>query len=801
MLDDVRYALRGMLRSPGFTAVALLMIALGTGANAAMFSVINGVMLQSPFTDPDRIGILRVMAPRGAATVGISIPQYRSLVASPGPFEAVAAMGGGTRPMIAGLGEPRRFNDECVTAGMFRVLGTPPLLGRVFSDEDDRPGAAVVAVLSYDFWKRELGGAADVPGRTVTIDGRPATIIGVMPRRFAGPLSRNDNDGWLPLGPAFSGGVAPGCRLPGLSPALSVVAFGRLAPGASFDGAAAQATVSAGIERIPTANGTLGAKLTLTPIEEQTFDDVRTPLLALLGAVGLVLLIACANVANLQLERVFGRRRELAVRMAIGASRTRVVRQTLTENVLLYIVGCAAGVLIAGWTLDLIVGLMPGYVPHLNDIGVDARVLAATFAVSLSAGLLVGIVPALQASSTSLIDDLRVSFRTATPAGLRTRRVLVVVQLALSLTLLVGAALMIRTFLTLRPSEPGFTTRDKLTASLRLQGARAANAAVFFDALLDRVGRLPGVQGVTASSYLPVSGNIGLATIQTDGTAVEVFTGVVMPNYFDEMHIPVLRGRAFDTHDTRGAPPVAIVNEAFVRRFGEGRASLGASLVVTGLDRQAEARQIVGVIRDTRSSGADTRARPELYVPFAQTPYPSMNVIVRSANPSDPRLAADIRGAVAAIDSTLVADRIIPLAELLDSRVATWRFGAWLLGVFAGMALLLAAVGLAAAIAWWVTQRTREIGVRMALGANPAAVSRMVVRQAAGIAAAGIVLGLTGAAASTRLIASWLYGVTPLDAPTFAWSAAAMLVIAVAASYLPVRRAARVDPLIALRAE
>jgi len=360
---------------------------------------------------------------------------------------------------------------------------------------------------------------------------------------------------------------------------------------------------------------------------------------------------------------------------------------------------------------------------------------------------------------------------------------------------------MIRTFLTLRPSEPGFTTRDKLTASLRLQGARAANAAVFFDALLDRVGRLPGVQGVTASSYLPVSGNIGLATIQTDGTAVEVFTGVVMPNYFEEMHIPVLRGRAFDTHDTRGAVPVAIVNEAFVRRLGAARASLGASLVVTGLDRQAEARQIVGVIRDTRSNGGDTRARPELYVPFAQTPYPSMNVIVRSTNPSDPRLAADIRGAVAAIDSTLVADRIIPLAELLDSRVATWRFGAWLLGIFAGMALLLAAVGLAAAIAWWVTQRTREIGVRMALGANPAAVSRMVVRQAAGIAAAGIVLGLAGAAASTRLIASWLYGVTPLDVPTFAWSAAAMLVIAVAASYLPVRRAARVDPLIALRAE
>jgi len=800
MLDDVRYALRGMVRSPGFTAVALMMIALGTGANAAMFSVIDGVMLRSPFADPERIGIVRIVPPGRPVTGPISIPQFQRLVTSPGPFEAVAAVGGGTRPVLAGLGELRRFNNECVTAGMFKVLGTAPLFGRVFTPDDDRPGAPGVVVISHDFWTRELGGAPDVLGRSLTLDGMPATVVGVMPRRFGGPYSRNNNDGWLPLGPALASGASPGCRALGLAPNFSVIAFVRLTPGVSFEQAAVQGTTASGIERIPGADGTLGSKLSVASLEEQTFDEVRTPMLALLGAVGLVLLIACANVANLQLERVFGRRRELAVRMAIGATRTRVVRQTLTENVLLYIVGSAAGVLIAGWTLDLIVGLMPGYVPHLNDIGVDARVLAATFGVSLAAGLLVGVVPAVQASSASLIDDLRVSFRTATPAGLRTRRVLVVVQLALSLTLLVGAALMIRTFLTLRPSSPGFTSHDKLTASLRLQGARATNPAVFFDALVERVRRLPGVQGVTGSTYLPVSGNIGLATIQTGETPIEVLAGVVMPDYFEEMQIPVLRGRAFDARDSRGAPPVAIVNEAFLRRLG-ARASLGASLVVTGLDRKTETRQIVGVIRDTRSNGGDTRARPELYFPFAQTPYPSMSLIVRSAYPSDPRLAADIRQAVATIDPTLVADRITPLSALLDSRVATWRFAAWLLGVFAGLALLLAAVGLAAAIAWWVTQRTREIGVRMALGANPAAVSRMVVRQAAGIAAAGILLGLAGAAASTRLIANWLYGVTPLDAPTFAWSAAAMLAVAAASSYIPVRRAARVDPLVALRTE
>src|SRR4051812_34484591 len=615
MIDDIRYALRGMARSPGFTAIALLMIALGTGANAAMFSVINGVLLQSPFTDPDRIAIVRVAAPDRGATAGISIPQYQSLAASPGPFEAVAALGAGTRPTLAGLGEARRFNDECVTASMFRVLGTPPLLGRVFSDADDRPGAPRVVVLSYDFWRRELGGSADVLGRSLTIDATPATIVGVMPRRFSGPLSHNNNDGWMPLGSAFSTGASPGCRVLGLAPAWSVNVFVRVAPGASFDGAAAQATASAGIEHIAMANGKLGAHLTLTPIEEHTFDDVRTPLLALLGAVGLVLLIACANVANLQLERVFGRRRELAVRMAIGATRARVVRQALLENVLLYLAGCAAGALIAGWTLDLIVALMPGSVPHLNDIHLDARVLSATFAVSAIAGLVVGVAPALQASSPSLIDDLRASFRTATPRGVRLRRALVIGQVALSLTLLVGAALMIRTFLTLRPTNPGFTSSDKVTTTIRLQGTRAAEPGVFFGELLDRVSRLPGVQGVTGSTYLPVSGSVGIATVRTGDTPVEVLSGIVMPNYFDEMRIAVVRGRAFETADGPGTRPVAIVNDAFLRRLGPSRASLGATIEVTGLDRRTEPRQIVGIIHDTRSNGGDTRSRPELYVP------------------------------------------------------------------------------------------------------------------------------------------------------------------------------------------
>ena len=390
------------------------------------------------------------------------------------------------------------------------------------------------------------------------------------------------------------------------------------------------------------------------------------------------------------------------------------------------------------------------------------------------------------------------SFRTATPAGIRTRRVLVVVQLALSLTLLVGAALMIRTFLTLRPWNPGFTTRDKLTASLRLQGARATNPAIFFDALLERVRSLPGVQGVTASSYLPVRKH-GLATIQTGETAIEVFTGVVMPNYFEEMQIPVLRGRAFDARDGRGSPPVAIVNEAFVRRLGASRVARR----VDGGDGPGSARRRrarSSASSGTRAAMGKTRARPGALRP--------VRARRRSRDEPDRALGEPVRPAAGdghppGRRSHLAAApmAITPLAELLDTRVATWHFGAWLLGVFAAMALLLAAVGLTAAMAWWVTQRRR--GDRRAHGARRECGrrSRMVVRQAAGLAAAGIVLGLAGAAASTRLIASWLYGVTPLDVPTFAWSAAGMLAVAIGASYIPVRRAARVDPLVALRAE
>jgi putative ABC transport system permease protein len=703
LVHDLRFAWRAMLRAPGFTTVAVVMIALGTGANAAMFSMVDSMMLRSPFPDADRLAIVLVGTPGQRPGAAVALAQYRSLQESAPAFEEVGAMGSGQRPTVGGLGTLRRMNVECISAGMFRTLGTRALYGRTFTADEDRAGGPGAVVLSYQFWQRELGGAPDAVGRLVTLNGVAATIVGIMPRRFGGPYSRNNNDGWLPLGPALGGVTASGCNGRG-----DVAVFVRVRSAVSLEAAAAQAGASAGLDRIPDWQGRLGATLTLISLERQTLLSFRGQLVALLGAVGLVLLIACANVANLQIERVFGRRRELAVRLAIGATRGRLVRECLTENLLLCVLGGVAGLIAARATLHLLVGLMPVNVPRVNAIDMSGRILMVTLGIACLAGIAVGLVPALQASSASMVDDLRQSSPTSTAASSWTRRVLVTVQIALSLTLLVGAILMIRTFLTLRPVQPGFTAADKLTAAVRLQGVFAPEPIPYFTRLFDRLRAIPGVQGVAGSTYLPMSGLTSSADVVAGGTAIDIWTiGAVTPNYFAEMEIPLAGGRSFEDHDDASAPPVAIVNEAFVRRAWPGGNPLGETIDVQRAGVRTR-RLIVGVIRDTRVLGSSLRSSPELYVPFAQSPGPFLNVIIRTPNPADPRLPAAVSGAAAALDPSQVIDRLASYQAFLDSRVASPRFGAWVLGMFAAMAVLLAAVGLAASIAWWVTRRTRE---------------------------------------------------------------------------------------------
>jgi putative ABC transport system permease protein len=577
--------------------------------------------------------------------------------------------------------------------------------------------------------------------------------------------------------------------------------FARLKPEVSYGAAARQTTDEAGIDRLPDWRGKTGNRVAIDQLENINVSEMRTPLLALVGAVGFVLLIACANVANLQLERAVGRRRELAIRLAIGATRGRVLRQTLTETLLLYLIGGAAGAVAAMWTMHVIVGLLPAGVPHVDDVAVNARVLMVTLLFSCSAGIVVGLGPALTDASPRMLGHLKVSAPTGFRGGTWIRRGLVVAQVALSLTLLVGAGLMVRTFLTLRPTSPGFVARDKVTAFVRERSPSAVPPEMFFRRLLDRLAEIPGTQAVSGSTYLPMSGTVDMGSVTAAETTLSPWRGEVTPNYFGEMQIPIVRGRAFADADGPAAPPVAIVNETFAHRAWRDGDPIGATIITRARGGVGVTLRVVGLARDTRSLGGDLNTRPELYVPFAQEPGAYLNIIVRTSDPFDVRLPAEIRAAATELDPLQVVDRIRPLQAMLDEGVATPRFGAWLLGVFAAMAILLAAVGLAASIAWWVAQRTREIGVRMALGADAASVARLFVRQAVLLTATGIVLGLGGAAAATRLLSGWLYGVTPLDLPTFAGSAAGMLGIALLASYLPARRATLVDPLVTLKAE
>ena len=669
-----------------------------------------------------------------------------------------------------------------------------------------------MAVISHRFWQRVMNGAPDALGRQLNLNGLPITIIGVMPHGFSGRTSHDNTDGWLPIAMpplvkapprrrAETTGDVDLAGLPACVPDGTLNVFARLKPAISYGAAARRTTDESGIDRLPDWRGNAGGRVAINQLENINVSEMKTPLLALVGAVGFVLLIAYANVANLQLERAVGRRRELAIRLAIGATRGRVLRQTLTETLLLYLIGGAAGAVAAMWTMHLIVGLLPAGVPHIDEVAVNTRVLIVTLAFSCTAGIVVGLGPALTAASPGMLAHLKVSAPTGFRGGTWIRRALVVAQVALSLTLMVGAALMVRTFLTLRPTSPGFVSQDKVTAVVRERSPSAVPPDVFFRRLFDRLAEIPGTQAVSGSTYLPMSGVVTSGAVSAGNATLSPWRGAVTPNYFAEMQIPIIRGRAFADADGAATPPVVIVNETFAHRaWGDGD-PIGAIVITNARGGGRVARRVVGLARDTRSLGGDLITRPEMYTPFAQDAGANLNIILRTSDPFDVRLPAQIRAAATGLDPLQVVDRIRPLQAMLDDGVATPRFGAWLLGVFAAMAVLLAAIGLAASIAWWVAQRTREIGVRMALGADAASVMRLFVRQGLALTTAGVVVGLGGAAAATRLLSGWLYGVTPLDVPTFAGSAAGMLTIALLASYFPARRAALVDPLVTLKAE
>jgi putative ABC transport system permease protein len=776
--DDLRYALRLMARAPAFTALAVTMLALGTGVNVAMFTVIDAVMLRSPFTNPEHLAIVLVRSSEGRLTAAVPTDQYQALVAEPRTLTAVAAVGGGSH-LLTGGGEPRRPDLECVSASMFDVLGTRPLVGRVFTRDEDRPGAAPTLVLSFDFWN-ELGRPA--LGSVLRLNETAVTVIGVMPSGFAGPYSRSDTRGWLPLNVTLIGNGLTGCRADS-----GVNAFARVRSDLSLEEAAAA-----------------HPGVVLRSLTEQTFEELRTPFRMLVAAVVCVLLIACLNVGGLQLERVVARRREMALRVALGASRARIVRQMLTEHVVIAVVAAIAAVATTAMTLRALVSLLPTNLPYLAQIEVNGRVWLAATAVALISASVSAVVPLLQTKEVDPGRHLAEGTRTTTRSSTWTRHSLVVAQIGLSIVVLIGAGLMIQTFLTLRPSEPGFEPRGKLTTLVRLPGATPDASAVFFDQLFDRVRAINGVRGVSGSSYLPMMGVVSSTRITFNEKTLTAYGAAITPEYLSQMQIRVIAGRGFNARDATHSAPVAIVNEFFAEQLRPGGAVLGERVLAPGPRRSGERpieREIVSVIANTRFFGSNTRPAAEFYVPYAQSPIPVLYLIVDADMRQQSRVSSEIRRAIRALDPQLVVENIESFADVVNARVARPRLGAWLLGLFAAIALVLSAVGLMTMLGWWVSRRLRELGIRVALGASRSQVMGLVLGQGMMLAGGGIVVGCLAAAGVTRYLQGWIYGVTPLDTATFVGASTIMLVIGCAAMCVPLKRALTVDPVVILRTE
>jgi putative ABC transport system permease protein len=808
LLQDLRHAARMLLRAPGFTVVAVLTLGLGIGANTAIFSVVNGVLLRPlPFAEPDRVIQFGTIPSGEEPTAGyLSPPDFVSLREGSRSFtDVVAFMAGGAT--LTGMDEPQRLDAAWVSAGFFELLGAEPVLGRTLRPEENEPGNTEVAVLAHALWQQAFGADPAVIGRTVELNGVARTIVGVAPPGFGFPEERAV---WVPLSynETFSAGTDVNRR----AQYLQVLA--RLQPGASLEEARAEAgTISARLERaFPQTNTNVA--LAFVPVREVLVGDVRTPLLILLGAVGLVLLIACTNVANLLLARAARREGEMAMRSALGAGRSRIVRQLLTESVLLGVLGGVLGLLLAIWGTALLTSLQPEGIPRLQEIGVDGRVVAFTLGVSLLTGVVFGLIPALQVTRPNLMGSLREGGRGSLSGrqGQRARNLLVVSEMALAVMLLVGAGLLMRSFLQLQQVDPGFRPQQTLAADLSLPDRsypEEAQRAEFYRSLLERIGGLPGVRAVGAVSMLPMGSEQFIINYQVrgrepaaPGEAVSLEVRIATPEYFRAMEIPLLRGRAFTEADHADAPQVALINETAARQIFPDEDPIGQFIALGwGIDEDRFAGgEVVGIVGDVRQFGPGADFAQEIYLPFAQIPLHDMTVVARTAG--DPQaLAGVMRGEVRTLDPALPVMDLRTLEHVVSRAVAQPRFYMLLLSLFAAVALALAAIGIFGVLAYLVTQRTREIGLRIALGADPGTVQRLVAGRALRLAIGGVVAGMLGALALTRVLESLLYGVSATDPLTFVAVSLILIGVALVASYLPARRAARVDPMVTLRAE
>jgi putative ABC transport system permease protein len=808
-LQDLRYGFRMLVKRPGFTVIAVLALALGIGANTAIFSVVNAVLLRPlPYKDPQRIVAVWETNPQLGAEMRnrneVAMGNFLDWRAQNQTFERMGALTYANANLTGG-GEPERLQSMVVTTDLFDVLGVQPALGRSFRPEEENVASPRVVVLSHGLWQRRFGADPTVVGRTLTINGNQVTVVGVMPQGFQLQFPTSMQvEMWLPMR---------------IDPAATVEArnfhylyvLARLKDGVSLEQSQAGMNSIAGQlqQQYPETNAGKGAHV--VSLHKQLVGNVQPYLYVLFAAVGFVLLIACANVANLLLARVAARHKEVAIRIALGASRWRLIRQLLTESILLASVGGLLGLLLAYWGIDLLVALTPGDVPRLNEIGLHAPVFIWTLLVSILTGVLFGLAPALQASKPDLNESLKESGRSS--AGLersRLRNLLVVSEVALALVLLVCAGLMIKSFMRLQQVSPGFEPKNLLTMNISLSRQKypeAQKANGFYNQLFERVRAVPGVESVGGIDPLPLSDSNGTTSFVVEGGPMlaqadrpEVGERSITPDYFQTMRIPILKGRAFTEQDRENTPRALIVNEALARRYWPNEEVLGKRL---GFEDDASKQvwwEIVGVVGNVKHERLDAEAKPELFFPYGQSPRNFMSLVVRTS--SDPSMMiTGVRDQVLAIDKDQPVFDIKTMEQRLSKSVAQSRFIMLLLGVFSALALILAAVGIYGVMAYVVSLRTHEIGIRMALGAQSRDVLWMVVRQGMTLTLIGVAIGLVAAFALTRLMSSLLYGVTATDPLTFITVALVLSMVALLAIFIPARRATRVDPMEALRYE
>jgi putative ABC transport system permease protein len=816
MMADLKFAFRMLAKAPGFAATAILTLAIGIGANTAIFSVVNAVLLKPlPFPNAEELVALGSVDAREHLVdlKSVSFPDFRDFREQAHSFQALAVHRS-LNLALTGSGEAQNLRGHEVSGEFFDVLGVKPALGRGFTRAEEVAGGGpngLTTVLSYGFWMRHFKGDRTAVGRTIILNGQPHTIVGVMPKGFSFPIDNDPVDVYITVAAdsASADGGKPQNEQRGNH---TYQVTGRLKPGVSVDQAAAELrTIAAALEKqYPDSNTNFSVGV--LALRREMVGDLASALYILFGAVGCVLLIACANVANLLLARATVRGKEIAVRTALGASRARIIRQLLVESIVLAAIGGALGLVIAAWGTDVLVSLIPQNIPRISEIKLDARVLAFTFAISVATGIFFGLAPALQASRQDLRSSLNESGRSVVSGGRhRLRSGLVISEVALALILLTGAGLLLQSFQRLANVNPGMQTDRLLTAFVALPDAgypKSENILQFFDQLLPRLRAMPGVGSACTIVPLPLSGSDMVTTFdkeeqpKPEGQQANAAVRAVSTEYFQTQGVPLLRGRVFDETDRPGSKQVIIINQSFADKFYLGENPIGKRIrpgMSTGPDEKGPMREIVGVVGNVKFRSLRQEPAPEMYAPLAQLPLPWASILIRTNTSSPSALTSAMRAELAKVDPNVPFVRVRLYDEYVARALARPRFNALLLSIFAGVALLLTAIGIYGVMAYSVAQRRQEIGIRMALGAQRSNVLYLIVRSGMQLTAVGVVFGIVAALVLTRLLETLLYGVRPFDPPTLGGVALLLGLIALLACWLPASRASRANPITALR--